>query len=114
MRIEIRVQPGSRSASVGGDYDGALVVRVPEAPEKGRATAAALRAVASALGARSSDVRLVAGGSSRRKIVEIDFDFPPGDPRRALAERACARRVLELRREAGGRPPSEAADGASG
>lgn len=98
MRIVIRVHPGARSTSVGGDYDGALVVRVPEVAERGRATAAALRAVAEALGVPSRDVRLVAGGTSQRKIVEIDVDAASGDRRRERAEEAVSRRVDELRR----------------
>jgi uncharacterized protein YggU (UPF0235/DUF167 family) len=110
MRIVIRVQPGARSPSVGGDYEGALVVRVPEVAEKGRATAAALRAVAKALGVRMRDVRLVAGGSSRRKTIEIDFDFPVGDPRRARAEQAASRRVVELRQAPDAHFPSGQAE----
>lgn len=107
MRIVIRVQPGARTPSVGGDHDGALVVRVLEVAEKGRATGAALRAVAEALGVRARDVRLVAGGASRTKTLEIDFDFPAGDPRRTRAEQAASRRLAELRRAPGARSPSE-------
>ena len=109
MRIVIRVQPGAPSTSVGGDYDGALVVRVHEVAEKGRATAAALLALAEALGARRRDVRLVGGGASRRKTVEIDFDLPAGDPRRTSAEQAVSRRVAELRQAPGPLAPSQQA-----
>lgn len=101
MRIEIRVQPGARCASVGGTYEGALVVRVPEVAEKGRATAASLRAVAEALGVRPRDVRLVAGATSRRKILEVDVDHVDGAARER-AERALSRRLDALRRAGGG------------
>lgn len=71
MRIEIHVRPGSSVRSVGGTYDGALLVRVPEPADRGRATAAALRAVAEALGVPPGTVRLARGASSRRKQIEI-------------------------------------------
>jgi uncharacterized protein len=43
----------------------------------GKATEAALAAVADSFGVRRGAVRLVSGGSSRTKIVDIDT----GDPR---------------------------------
>jgi Uncharacterised ACR, YggU family COG1872 len=50
VRVTIRVKPGSARAGVGGEPDGALVVRVRERAVDGKATAAALAAVAAALG----------------------------------------------------------------
>lgn len=72
MRAAIRVKPGSGRTVVGGRYDDALVVRVRERAVDGRATEAALRALAEALGVRRADVHLVTGSTSRTKIVEID------------------------------------------
>jgi uncharacterized protein YggU (UPF0235/DUF167 family) len=43
----------------------------------GKATEAALAAVAAAFGVRRGDVRLVAGASGRTKVVEV----ADGDPR---------------------------------
>jgi hypothetical protein len=57
---------------VGGEFDGALVVRVAEPAEGGRATEAALRAVAIALQLPRRAVTLVRGTTSRNKIVDID------------------------------------------
>jgi len=71
MRIRIRVHPGSKVAAVGGSHDGALIVRVHERAVDGKATAAALRALASSLGLRAAEVRLVSGATSRTKSVEI-------------------------------------------
>jgi uncharacterized protein YggU (UPF0235/DUF167 family) len=71
VRVSIRVRPGSRTTQVGGSFDGALVVRVAAPAENGRATEAALVAIASALGVRRRDVDLVTGATSRTKIVEI-------------------------------------------
>ena len=77
MRVTIRVRPGSAHPGVGGEHDGALVVRVSARAVDGKATQAALAAVADAFGVRRSAVGLVSGASSRVKIVEI----AAGDPR---------------------------------
>ena len=74
MRVVIRVKPGSGRTVVGGRYDDALVVRVSERAVDWKATDAALRALADALGVRRADVRLVTGATSRTKIVESDGD----------------------------------------
>jgi uncharacterized protein YggU (UPF0235/DUF167 family) len=74
MRVTIRVKPGSGRTSVGGRYDDALVVRVGERAVDGKATEAALRALAEALGVRRADLPLVTGATSRTKVVELDAD----------------------------------------
>lgn len=94
MRLAIRVKPGSSRTAVGGRYDGgrydggqdsggqrrggqpggALIVAVSARAVDGRATEAALRAVADAFGVRRRDVSLVAGATSRDKVVEIVGD----------------------------------------
>jgi uncharacterized protein len=76
MRITIRVRPGSARPGAGGEYDGALVVRVSARAVDGKATEAALATVAASFGVRRSAVRLVSGASSRTKIVDIDADDP--------------------------------------
>ena len=73
MRVTIRVRPGSSREYVGGTYgDSTIVVRVCAPAVDGRATEAALRAVASAFGVRRGDVRLVTGTTSRDKVIEIE------------------------------------------
>jgi uncharacterized protein len=72
VQVAIHVRPGASRASVGGTYGGALVVRVVEPADRGRATAAALRAVADALGVPRRSVTLVAGATARRKMVTVD------------------------------------------
>ncbi len=76
MRVTIRVRPGSTRPGVGGNLGGALVVRVTPRATDGKATEAALAAVASAFGLRRDAVSLVTGATSRTKIVEITN----GDP----------------------------------
>jgi len=76
MRIAVWVKPGSARPGVGGERAGALVVRVSAQAVDGKATEAALAAVAAAFGVRRGAVRLVSGASSRTKVVDIDA----GDP----------------------------------
>ena len=71
MRLTVWVRPGSARPGVGGEHDGALVVRVTARAVDGRATAATLTAIADAFGVRRHAVTLVAGAASRRKIVEV-------------------------------------------
>lgn len=77
MRITIRVKPGSARPGVGGEYDGALIVRVSARAVDGKATEAALAAVASSFGVRRGAVRLVSGASSRTKVIDIDAEEAP-------------------------------------
>jgi uncharacterized protein YggU (UPF0235/DUF167 family) len=110
MRITIRVRPGSARPGVGGEHDGALVVRVSARAVDGKATEAALAAVAGSFGVRRSSVRLVSGASSRTKIIDIDADDPRllasllaapnplrarlGDGARIIPEWSVARRTI--------------------
>jgi uncharacterized protein len=72
MRITVRVRPGSAHPGVGGEHDGALVVRVSARAVDGQATAAALAALAAAFGVRRTAVTLIAGGASRTKIIDVE------------------------------------------
>ncbi|MGH3161049.1 MAG: DUF167 domain-containing protein [Streptosporangiaceae bacterium] len=71
MRITVWVRPRSARPGVGGERDGALVVRVSARAVDGQATEAALAAVAVAFGLRRRAVTLVAGATSRTKILEV-------------------------------------------
>lgn len=85
--ITVRVKPGASRVRVGGRYDGplgpALVVAVTAPPVDGRATAAVLRALATALNVRPAALSLRSGAASRDKL--IDIADPPAD----LAERVA-------------------------
>ena len=72
MRLEIHVKPGSARTGVGGRHGDALAVSVAARAVDGKATEAALRAVAEAFGVPRRDVTLVTGATSRRKVIEID------------------------------------------
>ena len=71
MRVTVRVRPGSARPGVGGEHDGALVVRVSAPAVGGRATEAALGAIAAAFGVSRRAVTLITGATSRTKIVEV-------------------------------------------
>jgi uncharacterized protein len=74
--VAVRVKPGSSRTRVGGCYAGpygpALVVAVNAPAVDGRATEAARRALADALGVRRAAVILRTGTTSRDKIFAVD------------------------------------------
>ena len=72
VRITIWVRPGSAQPGVGGEHGGALIVRVSARAVDGKATEAALAAMAAAFGVCRRDVTLIAGATARSKIVEVD------------------------------------------
>lgn len=72
--MPIRVRPGASRTAVGGAHGDALVVRVQERAVDGKATEAALRAVATALGVPRRAVRLVSGPTSRDKVLAVSGD----------------------------------------
>ena len=85
-RLTIRVHPGASRAKVLAlrtepGQDPVLGVWVHQRAVDGRATEAALKAVAEALSVPRASVRLVAGAHARVKVIEIAR--PPAD----LAER---------------------------
>jgi uncharacterized protein YggU (UPF0235/DUF167 family) len=84
VRISVWVRPGSARPGVGGEHDGALVVRVSARAVNGQATAAALSAVAAAFGVRRSAVTLVRGATSRAKVIDV-AGADPAVLRRLLA-----------------------------
>lgn len=70
---------------MGGQREGALVVRVAARAVDGKATAAALAAVGAAFGVRPHAVTLVAGATSRTKIVDV-ADADPAVLEQLLAQ----------------------------
>ena len=71
VRITIWVHPRSPRPGIGGEHAGALIVRVSAPAVDGRATEAALTSVAAAFGVRRGAVTLVAGATSRTKIIDV-------------------------------------------
>ncbi|MEZ4282168.1 MAG: DUF167 family protein [Myxococcota bacterium] len=72
LRIALKVVPGSTREGIAGWLGDALKVRVRAPAEAGRANAAVVRVVAAALGLAPGAVRIVAGGASPKKMLEIE------------------------------------------
>ena len=72
-RIEIRVQPRASRNTISGAVAGVLRIRVTASPIDGQANAAAIALLAQALNLPKSAIRLVKGGSSRKKTLAIEF-----------------------------------------
>jgi uncharacterized protein YggU (UPF0235/DUF167 family) len=72
LRLRLRVAPGGRGSAVVGRHGEAWKVRVAAAPERGRANDEVIAVIAAALDISRGSVRLVAGASSRDKVVELD------------------------------------------
>lgn len=79
-RINVHVHP--RAARPRKEWDGhTLQLWVTEPPAGGAANDAVVRAVASWVGGRRADVRIVTGKLARDKVVEIDgLNAPPPAP----------------------------------
>ena len=71
LHVSVRVTPRASASAVGGERDGALVVRVTAAPAEGTANDAVVRLVAKALGIAPSAVRIERGGTSRTKVLSV-------------------------------------------
>ncbi len=72
LTFRVLVSPSAKRTSVGGLHDGALRVFVTAAPDKGKANAAVIKAVAEALDVRRSQLQVVSGHLSRRKTLLVD------------------------------------------
>lgn len=69
-RLTLRVTPGARVETLAIEA-GRLVVKVRAKPEDGKANAAVLDLLASALGIATSRLRLLRGATGRDKQVQI-------------------------------------------
>jgi uncharacterized protein (TIGR00251 family) len=97
-RITVTVSPGASRTELVGPHGDGWRARVAAPPERGRANAALVALLASALGVPADRVHVAAGATARRKKVEIaDLD-----------EAEIARRLARSSRDGvGGAPPRE-------
>lgn len=70
-RLALRVTPGARSEAI-EIAEGKLLVKVRAKPEDGKANAAVLELLASALGVATSRLQLLRGATGRDKLVRLD------------------------------------------
>jgi uncharacterized protein len=70
-RLRLRVAPAARRSEIVGRHGGSWRVRVAAAPERGRANDELLDLLAAALDLPRRQLTLVAGTSSRDKLVDL-------------------------------------------
>lgn len=70
--LKVRAVPRSRRPGVEEGPDGSMRVRIPGAPEKGRANRQVVEYVADHLGVPKSSVSIVGGRTSREKLLRIE------------------------------------------
>jgi uncharacterized protein (TIGR00251 family) len=70
-RLSLRVSPGAKKSAVVGRYGERWKIKVTAPAESGRANEALLELLGETLGIARSQLRVVAGASSRDKIVEV-------------------------------------------
>ena len=71
VRLRLRVQPRASRNEVAGRLGHELKIRLAAPPVDGAANDALVRFLAQALGVPRASVSIVAGGSSRSKVVEV-------------------------------------------
>jgi uncharacterized protein len=71
VRFAVRVQPRASRSEIVGVQGDALRVRLSAPPVAGAANAALIELLAAALAVPRAQIRVVAGASSRNKIVEV-------------------------------------------
>ncbi|HEY5091637.1 MAG TPA: DUF167 domain-containing protein [Acidimicrobiales bacterium] len=72
IRFSVRVHPGSPTSRVGGDFNGALQVRVQSQAIDGAATKEVCAVLAHVFDVRPSAVRCVRGARTRTKLIAIE------------------------------------------
>jgi uncharacterized protein YggU (UPF0235/DUF167 family) len=70
--VEVKVRTGSSREGIGGEHDGAVVIRVAARPVEGKANAAVRKLVAKKLGVRASRVEILRGGRTARKVIAVE------------------------------------------
>jgi uncharacterized protein len=71
VELDVRVIPRARKSQIGGERDGALVVRVAAPPVEGAANDALIEFLSSTLRVPRRAIRIVSGERGRQKRVAI-------------------------------------------
>ncbi len=69
--IEVKVEPRSSKKGITGVMDNVLKVKLTAPPVEGEANEQLVEVISDATGVRKSNIRIVRGHSSKRKVVEI-------------------------------------------
>ncbi len=83
VTLALWVTPGAAHDAIGGVADGRLRVRVAAPAREGGANRALVRLLAARLEVPAATVRVAAGESGRRKLVEVE-DLNEAEARRRL------------------------------
>lgn len=70
-RLALKITPGAPRDKVLGELGDAVRIKLRAPPVDGKANDALVRFLAEKLGLHTSAIRLVAGATGRRKVVEI-------------------------------------------
>jgi uncharacterized protein (TIGR00251 family) len=71
-RITVTVSPGASRTELIGRHGDGWKARIAAPPEQGRANTALLTLLATTLGVRRDEVRIVTGETGRRKVIQIE------------------------------------------
>ncbi len=69
--VEVRVDPRSSRREIAGALDSVVKVRLTAPPVGGAANDQLVEVFAEAFGVRKSDVKILKGAASRRKVVKV-------------------------------------------
>jgi uncharacterized protein len=72
IRLEVYVQPRASRTELAGTHDGLIKIRITAPAVDNAANLALIDFIARHLGIAKRRVRLVTGGTSRRKVLEVD------------------------------------------
>ena len=69
--LAVKVVPGASRTAIAGELDGMVKIKVPAAPEKGKANQCLVEFIAERLGVKKKSVSIVSGQASTLKKVQI-------------------------------------------
>ncbi len=72
VRLEVYIQPRASKTELAGAHGGAIKIRIAAPAVQNAANRALIEFIAQQLGVAKRCVRIVSGGASRKKILEID------------------------------------------
>ena len=71
VALKVRVQPRASRTELTGEYAGALKLKISAPPVEGKANEECRRFLAKLLGVSAGSVEIIAGASSRDKVIRI-------------------------------------------
>ena len=71
VTFRLRVQPRAARDAVAGEHNGAIKLRISAPPVDGKANEACRRLLARLVGVSPSSIEIIAGSSSKDKVVRV-------------------------------------------